>query len=139
MRNVLQGLLVGLAALNPAFAAWTLPASVQSAASQLPAITRSPNSNSVGGAGSRSVLECEGVRVPLVVVLNVVFDATALRLWVSYAGDGKEAYQRPYVITDLAALDGDGDGVADLPDGSVDADGDGHPDFWTLDLKPSYP
>jgi hypothetical protein len=62
-------------------------------------------------------------------VLNVVFDATAPRLWVSYAGDGKEAYQRPYVFTDLAALDGDGDGVADLREGSLDADGDGLPDF----------
>ncbi len=47
-------------------------------------------------------------------VMNVVFDATALRLWVSYAGAGKEAYQRPYVLLDLATLD---------------ADGDGHPDF----------
>jgi hypothetical protein len=37
-------------------------------------------------------------------VLNAVFDATALRLWVSYAGSGKEAYQRPYVFLDLQPL-----------------------------------
>jgi hypothetical protein len=43
-------------------------------------------------------------------VMDVVFDATALRLWVSYAGGGKEAYQRPYVFLDLATLDADGDG-----------------------------
>jgi isopenicillin-N N-acyltransferase-like protein len=49
-------------------------------------------------------------------VMDAVFDATALRLWVSYAGGGKEAYQRPYVFLDLATLD---------------ADGDGHPDFAT--------
>jgi hypothetical protein len=38
-------------------------------------------------------------------VMNAVFDATALRLWVSYAGGGKEAYQRPYVFLDLTKLD----------------------------------
>lgn len=47
-------------------------------------------------------------------VMNAVFDATALRLWVSYAGEGQEAYQRPYVYLDLAALDADGDGRPDL-------------------------
>jgi hypothetical protein len=47
-------------------------------------------------------------------VMNVVFDATALRLWVSYAGGGKEAYQRPYVFLDLAKLDADGDGRPDF-------------------------
>jgi isopenicillin-N N-acyltransferase like protein len=62
-------------------------------------------------------------------VLNAVFDATALRVWVSYAGDGKEAYQRPYVFADLAALDGDGDGVPDLREGSIDANRNGQPDF----------
>jgi hypothetical protein len=62
-------------------------------------------------------------------VLNAVFDATGLRLWVSYAGADKEAYQRPYVFVDLAALDGDGDGVADLLEGAADADGNGLPDF----------
>jgi hypothetical protein len=39
-------------------------------------------------------------------VMNVVFDATALRLWVSYAGQGEEAYQRPYVFLDMTKLAG---------------------------------
>jgi isopenicillin-N N-acyltransferase like protein len=62
-------------------------------------------------------------------VLNAVFDATAFRVWVSYAGDGKEAYQRPYVFADLAALDGDGDGIPDLREGSIDENRNGVPDF----------
>jgi hypothetical protein len=33
-----------------------------------------------------------------------------LRLWVSYAGGGKEAHQRPYVFLDLAKLDREIDG-----------------------------
>ncbi len=53
-------------------------------------------------------------------VMNVVFDATALRLWVSYAGGGQEAYQRPYVFLDLATLDADHDGK---PDFTVDPSG----------------
>jgi hypothetical protein len=48
-------------------------------------------------------------------VMNAVFDATALRVWGSYAGAGREAYQRPYVYLDLATLDADGDGLPDLP------------------------
>ncbi|MFM1767996.1 MAG: hypothetical protein RJA22_525 [Verrucomicrobiota bacterium] len=47
-------------------------------------------------------------------VMNAVFDATALRLWVSYAGGGREAYQRPYVHLDLATLDADADGRPDF-------------------------
>jgi len=47
-------------------------------------------------------------------VMNAVFDATALRVWVSYAGGGKEAYQRPSVFLDLATLDADADGQPDL-------------------------
>ena len=47
-------------------------------------------------------------------VMNAVFDATALRLWVSYAGAGQEAYQRPYVFLDLATLDANTDGRPDL-------------------------
>ncbi|MHB1306822.1 MAG: C45 family autoproteolytic acyltransferase/hydrolase [Limisphaerales bacterium] len=62
-------------------------------------------------------------------VLNAVFDATALRLWVSYAGDGEEAYQRPFVFLDLQRLDGDGDGRSDLETGGRDQDGNGRPDF----------
>jgi hypothetical protein len=47
-------------------------------------------------------------------VMNAVFDATGLRLWVSYAGAGQEAYQRPYVHLDLSRLDADGDGRPDF-------------------------
>jgi hypothetical protein len=46
-------------------------------------------------------------------VMNAVFDATGMRLWVSYAGGDKEAYQRPYVFLDLAKLDADHDGKPD--------------------------
>jgi len=47
-------------------------------------------------------------------VMNAVFDATALRVWVSYARGQEEAYQRPYVLLDLATLDANRDGVADF-------------------------
>jgi hypothetical protein len=63
-------------------------------------------------------------------VMNAVFDATALRLWVSYAGQGEEAYQRPYVSLDLQQLDGDRDGRSDLEEGGADRNGDGRPDFF---------
>lgn len=46
--------------------------------------------------------------------MNAVFDASALRLWVSYAGGELEAYQRPYVFLDLATLDADRDGRPDI-------------------------
>jgi len=65
-------------------------------------------------------------------VLNAVFDATAFRVWVSFAGGGQEAYQRPYVFADLAALDGDGDGITDVREGSADANRNGIPDFLDL-------
>lgn len=47
-------------------------------------------------------------------VFNVVYDATDLRMWFSYAKGSQEAYQRPYVFLDLKTIDADGDGVADL-------------------------
>ena len=47
-------------------------------------------------------------------VENVVYDATALRMWVSYAQGEREAYQRPYVYLDLKNIDADQDGEADL-------------------------
>jgi hypothetical protein len=47
-------------------------------------------------------------------VENAVYDATALRVWVSYAKGDQEAYQRPYVFLDLQTLDADGDGKADV-------------------------
>lgn len=52
-------------------------------------------------------------------VLNAVFDATALRLWVSYAHGEKEAYERPSVFLDLTTLDGDKDGKPDLTEGAA--------------------
>lgn len=53
-------------------------------------------------------------------VMNAVFDGTALRLWVSYASGGQEAYQRPYVHLDLMKLDGDGDGRSDVDEGAAE-------------------
>ncbi len=47
-------------------------------------------------------------------VVNVVYDATDLRMWVSYAKGDKEAYQRPSVFLDLKKLDADRDGTPDL-------------------------
>ena len=47
-------------------------------------------------------------------VENVVYDATALRMWVSYAKAGKEAYTRPYTYIDLKKIDADGNGKPDL-------------------------
>lgn len=47
-------------------------------------------------------------------VVNTVYDATDLRLWVSYAHGDQEAYERPYVFLDLKTLDADRDGVPDL-------------------------
>ena len=47
-------------------------------------------------------------------VENVIYDATALRMWVSYAKDVEEAYKRPYTFIDLRQIDADGDGQAEL-------------------------
>jgi hypothetical protein len=47
-------------------------------------------------------------------VENVVYDATGLKLWVSYAKGDVEAYRRPYAMLDLKTLDADADGQADL-------------------------
>jgi hypothetical protein len=47
-------------------------------------------------------------------VVNVVYDATALKFWVSYAKGSEEAYLRPYVQVDLKAIDADGNGTSDL-------------------------
>lgn len=62
-------------------------------------------------------------------VLNAVYDGTGLRLWASFAGGDKEAYQRPYVFLDLNVLDGDHDGKGDLAEGGTDRNGNGVPDF----------
>lgn len=47
-------------------------------------------------------------------VVNVVYDATALKLWVSYAKGDREAYLRPYTLLDLEKLDADEDGRPDF-------------------------
>ncbi len=47
-------------------------------------------------------------------VENVVYDATGLRLWVSYAKGAQEAFERPYVFLDLQKLDANGDGIPDI-------------------------
>jgi isopenicillin-N N-acyltransferase like protein len=47
-------------------------------------------------------------------VENVVYDATSLRMWVSYAKGNQEAYQRPYAFIDLKSIDSDQDGQPDL-------------------------
>lgn len=44
-------------------------------------------------------------------VLNVVFDATALQVWVSYAHGETEAFQRPYVHLDLTRLNNHAQGL----------------------------
>lgn len=47
-------------------------------------------------------------------VVNVVYDATALRMWVTYARGNEEAYQRPSVFLDLRTLDANKDGQPDI-------------------------
>ena len=47
-------------------------------------------------------------------VENVVYDATALRMWVSYAKGSEEAYKRPYIFIDLKKLDANANGTPDL-------------------------
>ena len=47
-------------------------------------------------------------------VENVVYDATDLRMWVSYAKGGTEAYLRPYTFIDLKKVDADQNGKPDL-------------------------
>jgi isopenicillin-N N-acyltransferase-like protein len=62
-------------------------------------------------------------------VLDAVFDGTGLRVWVTYAGGDKEAYQRPAVYLDLTKLDGDHDGRPDLEEGSRPTGENGLPAF----------
>ena len=47
-------------------------------------------------------------------VVNVVYDATALQMWVTYAKGDVEAYQRPSVFLDLKSLDADENGTPDI-------------------------
>jgi hypothetical protein len=46
-------------------------------------------------------------------VVDVVFDAATMRLWVAYAKGNQEAYERPFTLIDLLKLDADGDGKPD--------------------------
>lgn len=47
-------------------------------------------------------------------VVNIVYDTTALRFWVSYAKGTQEAYLRPYVFVDLKTIDANHNGTPDL-------------------------
>ena len=47
-------------------------------------------------------------------VVNTVYDATDLRLWISFAKGDQEAYQRPYAYLDLKTIDVDHDGQPDF-------------------------
>jgi hypothetical protein len=47
-------------------------------------------------------------------VINVVYDATALQIWVSYAKGDQEAYRRPYTHIDLKNLEAYTGGTPDL-------------------------
>src|SRR4030095_1264744 len=62
-------------------------------------------------------------------VLDALFDATALRAWVSYASGDLEAYKRPFVFLDLRRLDGDNDGTPDLEEAALDQNKNRIPDF----------
>jgi hypothetical protein len=65
--------------------------------------------------GERLVRLCNLIPIKGGNVVNVVYDATALRMWVSYAKGDKEAYERPYVLLDLKTLDANGDSQPDFP------------------------
>jgi PhoPQ-activated pathogenicity-related protein len=64
-------------------------------------------------------------------VMDVVYDATALTMWVAYAEGSQEAYQRPYVMVDLnqffqTAGEGEGEGVTEGEgEGAAEGEGEG--------------
>jgi hypothetical protein len=66
-------------------------------------------------------------------VVNVVYDATDLKLWVALANGTSEAYLEPFVSVDLHGFDGDGDGLSDLEERGDDPDGDGTPNYLDTD------
>ncbi len=66
-------------------------------------------------------------------VVDVVYDATALEFWCAYAEADQEAYTQPYVHVQPLTFDGDGDGISDVEEGGMDADGDGTPNFLDND------
>lgn len=66
-------------------------------------------------------------------VMNVLYDATALKLWVAAAQGTSPAFTQPYIAFDLLALDYDEDGMGDVSEGSCDSDLDGTPDCRDTD------
>jgi len=66
-------------------------------------------------------------------VVNVVYDATDLELWVAFAEGPDEAYERPYVRLAVRAIDADGDGITDTDEGGGDPDDDGFPNYLDTD------
>ncbi len=66
-------------------------------------------------------------------VVNVVYDATDLEMWVAFADGPSEAYLEPFVHVDLYAFDGDADGLSDLDESNDDTDGDGTPNYLDPD------
>jgi PhoPQ-activated pathogenicity-related protein len=67
-------------------------------------------------------------------VVNVVYDATDLRLWIAFAEGASEASSQPFVAVDLVNdFDGDSDGIADLTEGVTDPDADTVPNYLDTD------
>lgn len=66
-------------------------------------------------------------------VVDVVYDTTDLELWVAFAEGDVEAYQQPYVHIALTGLDGDGDQIPDVQEGTADPDADGLPSYVDTD------
>jgi len=66
-------------------------------------------------------------------VVNVVYDATSLDFWVSYASGWTRAAELPYAAGSMRGFDGDGDGICDLDEGAGDPDGDGQPNYLDSD------
>jgi hypothetical protein len=66
-------------------------------------------------------------------VVNVVYDATSLECWISYASGSSEAYTQPYAHFSMNGPDADADGIPDIVEGANDEDSDGTPDYLDLD------
>jgi isopenicillin-N N-acyltransferase like protein len=66
-------------------------------------------------------------------VMDVVYDATDFECWAAFAEGSNEAYTRPYVHIDFAALDYDADDIPDITEGAADPDGDGIPNYMDSD------
>lgn len=64
--------------------------------------------------GEKLVQLCNKIPIKGGNVVNCVYDATDLRLWISFAKADREAYQRPYAYLDLKTIDTDHDGEPDF-------------------------